>query len=68
MAGARGGTKQLTSQWTGSRETDRSLGQDTAPKDTLPHDLLSPATILHLLKFPELPKITPPAGDQAFNS
>jgi hypothetical protein len=30
-------------------------------------DLLSPARS-HLLKFPKLPKIVPPAGKQAFNT
>jgi hypothetical protein len=32
-----------------------------------PSDLLHPAT-LHLLKFPELPKIAPPPGDKDLNT
>jgi hypothetical protein len=55
----------FSSKQTGSRETDRK-GPGVGGKHTQGtiHSDLLPEARLYLLKFPELPKMAPTAGDQ----
>jgi hypothetical protein len=48
------------------RELGGGQGQDTLQRPA-PSDLLPPASP-HLIKYPTPPKITPPTGNQTFNT
>jgi hypothetical protein len=59
--------RNLTLQWTGSKEQGSDWGLGIAFKDTAPNDVLHP-TKPYLLKVTEPPKIAPSAKDQGFNT
>jgi hypothetical protein len=61
-----GGASSAHCRQEAENKTGRSQGQDN-PKD-LPLSELLPPGRPHLIKFPEHPKIVPPAGDQAFDT
>lgn len=58
--------KQFTSQCTGSRGREKGQGKIQCPG--IPHRGLLPLARLHLLGFPEPPKVTPTSRKHGLNT